>query len=58
LDEIISTLSLADSGSGYMAALSICAALYQRENTGVGQRIELKLPPLKEEATEKVKTLS
>lgn len=38
-----SGLNLADSGSGYMCAMSIIAALLQREKEGVGQRIEVAM---------------
>ncbi|HEU0167156.1 MAG TPA: CoA transferase, partial [Chloroflexota bacterium] len=34
---------LADNGSGMMTAMGICAALYQREKTGLGQRIEVAM---------------
>ena len=36
-------VDLADSGAGYMTALAIVAALYQRKTTGVGQRIEVTM---------------
>ena len=36
-------VNLADSGAGYMTALAIIAALYQRTSTGVGQRIEISM---------------
>lgn len=36
-------VDLADSGAGYMTALAIIAALYQRQSTGVGQRIEVTM---------------
>ncbi|MDE8732296.1 CoA transferase [Eubacteriales bacterium DFI.9.88] len=38
-----SGLNLADSGAGYMCAMSMIAALLQRERTGVGQRIEVAM---------------
>lgn len=38
-----SGLNLADSGAGYMCAMSIIAALLQREKEGVGQRIEVAM---------------
>lgn len=38
-----SGLNLADSGAGYMCALSIIAALLQAEREGVGQRIEVAM---------------
>jgi len=36
-------VDLADSGAGYMTALAIIAALYQRRSTGVGQHIEIAM---------------
>ena len=36
-------LSVADSGAGYHCALAILAALYQRERSGEGQRIEIAM---------------
>lgn len=38
-----SGVSVADSGTGYMLALSIIAALYQRDHQGVGQKIEVAM---------------
>lgn len=38
-----SGVNLADSGAGYMCALSIIAALLQKERTGIGQRIEVAM---------------
>jgi len=38
-----SGICFADSGAGYMCALSIIAALLQRQRTGVGQRIEVAM---------------
>jgi formyl-CoA transferase len=34
---------LADNGSGLLTAMGIIAALYQRERTGIGQRIEVAM---------------
>ncbi|MBT9775506.1 hypothetical protein GPL15_03150 [Clostridium sp. MCC353] len=42
-EPVQSGISVADSGSGYMCALSIIAALLQREKQGVGQRIEVAM---------------
>jgi formyl-CoA transferase len=36
-------INLGDSGAGYMCAVSIVAALLQRERQGVGQRIEVSM---------------
>ena len=36
-------VNVGDSGMGYMTAISICAALFQREHTGLGQRIEVDM---------------
>lgn len=36
-------VDLADSGAGYLTALAIVTALYQRKSTGVGQRIEVAM---------------
>lgn len=36
-------VNLADSGAGYLTALAIIAALYQRVSTGVGQRVEVTM---------------
>ncbi|NLV49181.1 MAG: hypothetical protein GXY20_00635 [Clostridiales bacterium] len=36
-------VSVADSGSGIICAMSIAAALYQRETQGVGQRIDVAM---------------
>ncbi|AOT69812.1 CaiB/BaiF CoA transferase family protein [Geosporobacter ferrireducens] len=38
-----SGLNLADSGAGYICAMAISAALFQREKTGKGQRIEVSM---------------
>lgn len=38
-----SGLNLADSGAGYITAMSIIAALYQRDKTGKGQRVEVAM---------------
>lgn len=38
-----SGLNMADSGAGYMCALSIIAALLQAEREGIGQRIEVAM---------------
>ena len=38
-----SGISFADSGAGYITAMSIIAALYQRQNEGIGQRIEVAM---------------
>ena len=38
-----SGLNLADSGAGYMCAMSIIAALLQAEREGIGQRIEVAM---------------
>lgn len=38
-----SGVNLGDSGAGYMCAMSIIAALLQREKDGVGQRIEVAM---------------
>ena len=35
--------SIADSGSGLTCAMAICAALYQRNTQGVGQRIDVAM---------------
>ncbi len=35
--------NVADSGAGYMTALGIISALYQREKTGVGQRVYVSM---------------
>ena len=36
-------LNVGDSGPGYLCAMGIVTALYQRETTGVGQRIEVTM---------------
>ena len=36
-------VSVADSGSGLICAMSICAALYQRNVQGLGQRIDIAM---------------
>jgi formyl-CoA transferase len=38
-----SGINLADSGGGYMCAMSVIAALLQRERQGMGQRIEVAM---------------
>ncbi len=38
-----SGINVADSGAGISCAMSICAALYQREKQGVGQRIDVAM---------------
>ncbi len=38
-----SGMNVADSGAGYMCAMSIIAALLQRERQGVGQRVEVAM---------------
>lgn len=42
-EPVQSGLSLADSGSGYLCAMSIIAALLQREKENIGQRIEIAM---------------
>lgn len=36
-------LNVGDSGPGYLSAMGIVAALYQRESTGIGQKIEVTM---------------
>ncbi|MBP1920446.1 CaiB/BaiF CoA transferase family protein [Youngiibacter multivorans] len=38
-----SGLNIADSGAGYMCALSVIAALLQKEKQGIGQKIEVAM---------------